>query len=156
MTRFRRQLRDDDSGVALVELALVLPLLAMLLFGMLDFGRALNYWLDTTHLANEGARYAAVNRNPSTTMSLQQWIKGQGTTAELRGDAPSNSVVSELQVCISFPGGKIVGEPVKVTATAQYKLFRFLGVELGSTTIKGTSVMRLEQIPTVYQAACST
>ena len=54
----------DEEGVALVEFALVLPMLVMLLFGMLEFGRAINYWLDANHLANEGVRFAVVNRNP--------------------------------------------------------------------------------------------
>ena len=47
-----------------MEFALVLPLLLLLVFGMLDFGKAYNYWNDATHLTAEGARYAAVNRKP--------------------------------------------------------------------------------------------
>ena len=39
---------DDESGQALVEFALVLPLLLLLVLGMVDFGKAYNYWNDVT------------------------------------------------------------------------------------------------------------
>ena len=54
----------DESGAALVEFALVLPLLLLLLFGLLDFGKAFNYWIDETHLANAGARFPHVPPAP--------------------------------------------------------------------------------------------
>ena len=55
----------DARGAALAELALVLPLLLLLILGMLDFGKAFNQWMSGTHLANEGARLAAVNYCPN-------------------------------------------------------------------------------------------
>ena len=64
------RLRHDESGVAITEFALVLPLLLLLLLGMIDFGKAINYWIDETHLANEGARWAAVNKNPGSGSGL--------------------------------------------------------------------------------------
>src|SRR5215210_2288874 len=76
----------SDRGVALVEFALVLPVLMLLLIAMLEFGKAFNYWIDQTHLANEGARWAAVNRNPSLTpltQSLQQYVGARANTDEL-------------------------------------------------------------------------
>src|ERR687888_909114 len=79
----RRVLRRcrDERGVALTEMALVLPLLLLLLLGMIDFGKAINYWLDETHLANEGARWAAVGNWPGKgTISLPNYILGQGDT----------------------------------------------------------------------------
>ena len=53
------RLSHEERGVALVEFALVAPILLVLLFGMLDFGRVFNYWIDATHLANEGAGVGA-------------------------------------------------------------------------------------------------
>jgi Flp pilus assembly protein TadG len=152
MTRISRALRDD-AGVALVEYALVVPLLVALLFGILDFGRAFNYWLDETHLANEAARYAAVNRNPSTTQTLQEWIRSQGTTKELRDG--TGSVKEKLKICITFPVGQVVGDPVKVEATARYQWLRVLGISALSTQIKGSSTMRLEAPPSNYSAGCT-
>jgi len=57
----------NERGTALVEFALIAPLLFLLIFGIIDFGRALNYYNETTQLAGQGARAAAVNRNPDGT-----------------------------------------------------------------------------------------
>jgi len=75
--------------VALVEFALVAPLLLVLLFGMLDFGRAFNYWIDTTHLANEGARWTVVNSVPSASGTLQTYLRSRADTDELRNGGSS-------------------------------------------------------------------
>jgi Flp pilus assembly protein TadG len=151
----RESLRNDE-GAALIELVLVLPLVLVLLFGMLDFGKAFNYWIDETHLANEGARWAVVNKNPGSG-SLQQYIQQQADTPELRNGGTS-SVPSPLEVCINFPNGTAdVGDPVHVTASATYNWLPFLGTRVGiaQTTITGSSTMRLEAVPTNYGAGCS-
>ena len=74
---------SDERGAVLVEFALVLPLLLILVFGMLEFGKAFNYWIDTTHLANEAARWAVVNNNPGAG-TLQEYIKSQATVGRPR------------------------------------------------------------------------
>jgi Flp pilus assembly protein TadG len=156
--RCARARAGSEEGVALVEFALLLPVLALLLFGMLDFGKAFNYWIDETHLANEGARWAVVNRNPSSSGTLQQFIKDQATTTELR-DGGTSSVPDAVQVCIEFPDGTSnVGDPVRVTLETTY---RWLGIitsqvpSLTQTTIRGQSTMRLEAQPTNYGAGCT-
>src|SRR5919199_6301171 len=71
----------EDRGVALTEMALVLPLLLLLILGMIDFGKAINYWIDNTHLANAGARLAVVNGNPCATAgSTSTCPNGTSTT----------------------------------------------------------------------------
>jgi hypothetical protein len=155
--KFSRRIRpSDESGAALVELALVLPLLLIVLFGMLDFGKAFNYWIDETHLANEGARWAVVDKNPGGG-TLQQYIQQQADTPELR-DGGTASVPAPLQVCIEFPNGTAeVGDPVHVTTSVTYNWLPFLGNELGiaATTLTGSATMRLEALPTTYGAGCS-
>ncbi|MEK6275159.1 MAG: TadE/TadG family type IV pilus assembly protein [Actinomycetota bacterium] len=146
----------NEEGTALVEFALILPILALLLFAMLDFGKAFNYWIDETHLANEGARWAVVNRNPGGG-SLQEYISQQATTDELRNGGTA-SVPNPAQVCISFPNGTSnVGDPVEVTMSATYHWLPILGsrIGIGQTTITGSSRMRLEALPTNYGAGCS-
>lgn len=51
-----------DRGAAAVEFALMLPLLLLLVFGIIDFGRALNAQVTITQAAREGARLAALNQ----------------------------------------------------------------------------------------------
>jgi hypothetical protein len=143
----------------MVEFALVLPVLLVVLLGMLDFGKAFNYWMDTTHITAEGARYAAVNRkpDPGSGTSLQQQLRDQADTAELRGGG-SASLPTPAQVCISFPNGTHnPGDPVEVRMTFTYHWLAFLGSNVGITTktVTSTSTMRLEAIPTNYTAACT-
>ena len=52
--------RADDRGAAAVEFALVLPLLLILIFGIIDFGRLLNAKITLTEAAREGARATAL------------------------------------------------------------------------------------------------
>jgi len=153
--RLLHMLRREE-GTALVEFALILPILALLLFAMLDFGKAFNYWIDETHLANEGARWAVVNKNPGGG-SLQQYILSHATTAELRNGGTA-SIANPAQVCITFPNGTSnVGDPVRVTVSATYHWLAFLGSRIGitQTAIAGSSNMRLEALPTNYSAGCT-
>jgi Flp pilus assembly protein TadG len=132
----------EESGQALVELVIVLPLLLLLLFGIAEFGLALNAANDETHLASEVARYAAVNQNPAAKGTLAEWAISQADT---------NFLQSNGQVSICFPKGTAnVGDPVQVTVKAPMHWLPIL--ELGETTISGTATMRLEAPPTVDSA----
>ena len=55
---------DRESGQAMVEFALILFPLLLLVAGIIQFGIGLNYWLDMQRIANQGARWAAVNNWP--------------------------------------------------------------------------------------------
>jgi TadE-like protein len=152
----RRPLLRQDSGAALAEFALVIPVLLVLMLGMLDFGKAFNYWIDETHLANEGARWAVVDQNPGAG-TLQSYIQEQATTEELRLGG-TGSVPDPAQVCISFPNGTSrVGDPVNVSVSTTYNWLPFLAsrIGVGSTTISGSATMRLEAVPTEYGAGCT-
>jgi len=59
MRNLLRRLRSD-GGQAVVELAFVLPLVMLILFGIIDFGLALNNYNADTNLANLAARSASV------------------------------------------------------------------------------------------------
>ena len=50
----------DDRGAALVEFALVFPFLALILFGIIEFGLAMNDYQSLRQAAREGAREAVV------------------------------------------------------------------------------------------------
>lgn len=53
----------NSKGQAIVELALILPLLLFLIIAMIDFGRVLNAYLVANHASREGARQAAVGKS---------------------------------------------------------------------------------------------
>src|SRR5262252_10068455 len=54
--------RGRDRGATAVEFALLLPILLLIVFGIIDFGRALNTQITLTQAARVGARLAAVNQ----------------------------------------------------------------------------------------------
>jgi Flp pilus assembly protein TadG len=63
MDRQRSSSRNArDRGATAVEFALVLPLLLLIVFGIIDFGRLLNAQLTLTQAAREGARLAALGQ----------------------------------------------------------------------------------------------
>ena len=63
----RRRLRED-RGAALVEAALVLPMLLMLTFGIWTTARAWNVHNVLDHAAREAARYAATTPDSLTVL----------------------------------------------------------------------------------------
>jgi hypothetical protein len=144
----------DESGVAITEFALVLPLLLIVLLGVLDFGTAFSSWIDQTHLANEGARWAVVNKNPGSSGTLQDYIRSQADSDQLRNGGTA-SLPDPMQVTICFPNGTSnVGDPVEVRTSIEYNWLPFLGdrLSIGTTTIETTARMRLEALPTNYGA----
>jgi Flp pilus assembly protein TadG len=56
-------------GVTVVEMALVLSMLLMFLFGILEYGRYLMVLHTANNAAREGARYAVVHTGDGTTQS---------------------------------------------------------------------------------------
>ncbi len=153
----RRRAQPGESGAALVEFALVMPVLFLVLFALIEFGRAFNYWLDANHLANEGARWAVVNKNPGTPETLQRYIQQQADSGELKNGS-GDAITCAASVAIEFPAnpatatsGK-VGDPVKVKVSAAYNWMPLIGNEIGvfTTTLVGSATMRLEALPTNY------
>ncbi|MCC6381994.1 MAG: pilus assembly protein [Dehalococcoidia bacterium] len=61
-----RRLRESEKGQTLVEFALVLPFFLVLIFALVDFGRAYYTWQVVTNGAREGARAAAVQSDNAT------------------------------------------------------------------------------------------
>lgn len=63
MRMSRRVARNGERGQALVEFALILPILLILLLGILDFGRAVAAYNSVSNGARSGARVAIVNQD---------------------------------------------------------------------------------------------
>jgi Flp pilus assembly protein TadG len=136
----------------MVEFALILPLLLLLIFGILEFGRAINYWIDANHLANVAARWAVVNNNPGTadSQTLQQEILDQADSDEMQAAA---------QVCIEFQDDTPeIGEWVEAKVTVDFDWMPYMDnvLGVGSTKLTGTARMRLEQEPTEYDDLCES
>jgi Flp pilus assembly protein TadG len=148
---------EGERGVALIEFALVLPMILLLLLGMIDVGKAVNYWNDETHLANEAARYAAVNKSPVTGTTINQAVRDEADSAELRNGGTGSISTPGVRICIWFPQNTnladdpvrdhAIGDPVQVTVHAQYNWLAYLvgkGLPVHSD-LTATSTMRIEQ-----------
>jgi Flp pilus assembly protein TadG len=144
--------RSRERGQALVEFALIAPLFIALVAGVVQFGVALNYWLDLQRLANQGARAAAVNCNPSgvctktgaTTLEqklvLDVTAKGNNPTADVcYGDWPLVTTGDPANTAKA-------GDPVRVRLQTNYDFVPI--VKVGTITLTATATMRLESTPT--------
>jgi Flp pilus assembly protein TadG len=129
---------SHQRGQALVEFALVVPILLILVLGIVDFGSALRSWMAVTNSAREGARAGAVGANCE---DIRQ--RAVGTSAGLLTGADVS-----VENCQGQPGTSVV-----VTVTHDYSfvtplgsvLTTFSGGALPSTiTMISSSDMRIE------------
>lgn len=79
-----RRLRGDRGATA-AEAALVLPVILMILFGIIDFGRLLNAQIVVSQAAREGGRAEAVGASASTRATDAAQSLGPVSTAVLEG-----------------------------------------------------------------------
>ena len=142
MTRIRKRLRSRrdarDSGAAAVEFALVLPILLLLVFGIVDFGRLYFTQITLTDAAREGARVLALEGAAGSGYSATQ--------ASDDAEARVQDAVSGVDGAVNVSSGTCTdGQPVTVTVTTDFSFLTPLpdlaGI-LGITTVTGTGVMR--------------
>jgi len=132
--------RSGQRGQALVEFALVLPLLLIVVFITVDFGVGLTRWIAITNAAREGARLGAVGAAEGAirqkTIDTSDGILSAGDIEVGFSDADGN-------------GGIDPGDSVVVDVSYNYDLItplgRFLTVTFDSLTLSACSDMRVEQ-----------
>ncbi len=129
--------RKTETGQTLVEFALVLPMLLILMFGIVDFGRAFYTWLTVTNAAREGARVGATQMDTST---INTRIS----------DAMGPLGTSDLVITLGNVQGPR-GEPITVDLVYDFDfvtpigpLVALAGGSLSTPTISGHASMRLE------------
>jgi Flp pilus assembly protein TadG len=124
----------------MTETALVLPVLALLLFAIIQFGIAFGDYLSLTDAVRIGARQAAVSRRLANPV--------QATTDKLIAAAgglnPSSTV---LKITVTAPDGTpatfVAGSDVKVVATYPYDINLF-GFVVSSGRMSSSTVERVE------------
>lgn len=106
----RRSRSDRQDGAAAVELALVLPLLVMLLFGIIQFGIIFAQELGIGNGAREGARFAVSSPNITCTQ----------LTTKAR-QASQTVLVTQAAVTVGVTRGSDPGTATNVCGSAANK-----------------------------------
>jgi Flp pilus assembly protein TadG len=157
--------RDRAIGQALVEFALVFPVIVMLAFGFIDIGRAVFGYNTLTNAARQAARVAAVNQvdpaaGPWACVANKPVQSAASPSWTFRGCAMTAGAavgVTDSDVSISYaapPGttlqcssGLTVGCIVSVTVTADYvPLTPVAGSLIGPISMSATSAMPIERL----------
>lgn len=94
-----------DRGAVAVEFALLLPILLVIVFGVVDFGRAWNMQITLTQAAREGVRLAAL---------------GTGDPAQRTRDAAAPTVTSIGVAVTACPSPADPTRNARVDATKQF------------------------------------
>ena len=104
-----------ERGAAAIEFALLFPLLMLIVFGTIDFGRALNEQITLTQAAREGVRLDALGA-PDVVAQTQAAATGLSpvdvtVTACPPGAAPTDNAVVNVSYQFNFvtPIGAIAG-----------------------------------------------
>lgn len=133
LRRIKHSLIRSERGAAVVEFALVLPLLILLVFGIIEFGRAYNLYLGVTHAAREGARIASVRNGTGVT---DDEIKDQVVARSALDITTSNVEVTPAG--LKTPGQAITVR-VRYPVTLTIPLLGSYSIDL-----KSEGIMRIE------------
>ncbi len=159
----RRRRNRKQAGQGLVEFALVFPMIAFLIFAVIDIGRAVYAYNTITNAARQGARVAAVNQVTTSNTTCQEakpvedplnpeWsIKACAAAAGV-GLGVTTSAVT---VGYSVPSGSTiscsptlnVGCLATVTVTYAWSpITPIAGTLIGAITMSSTSQIPIERV----------
>ena len=143
-------LRSDDQGLALIEIAMVMPIFLILMLGIFTFGVALNNQLILTQAVGAGAQYLQQIRSNTTNpcADAAAKVKGAATnldttqitiTVTMNGTTPSQPGNS----CSGHQSDLVQGAPVSVSATYPCNLTIY-GVNYAPSCLLRASVTEYE------------
>jgi Flp pilus assembly protein TadG len=124
----------NERGQTMVELALVLPLLVVLVFGICQFGIAFNNYLTLTDAARAASRKGAVSRGMANP-------QGSCESAGYAAGGNLNNPGTDFKVMCSSSWG--AGTDVTVTASYPYAI-NLMGWVVASGQLTATMKERVE------------
>jgi Flp pilus assembly protein TadG len=122
-----------DRGAAAVEMALVLPMLLLVLFGIIDFGRAFDTQMQLTQAALEAVRFKALGGTDADATS-----RALSATGGLASPAPT------ITFPLTCPAGNATAN-AKVTVSYSFQFITPLGPMasfFGASTLPGIGTVR--------------
>jgi Flp pilus assembly protein TadG len=122
----------SEQGQSLTEFALALPILALLLFAVIQFGIVFNNYVTLTDATRAGARKAVVVRRDGNRVPL--------TVAAVRNSADD---LDQGDLDVYVESSWEPGSDVKVNATYPYRI-SLLGMVVKSGRLSSTTTERVE------------
>ena len=139
-----RALWRREEGSALVEFALILPLLVLLLFGVIEFGLLLYNQQVITNASREGARYGIVARVPErrSVAEITQVVNDYCASNMITfGSGTPSTTANPHSLTATF------GDDLTVTVSFQYDFLvlpGFIGSLIGGTDLRAETTMKYE------------
>ena len=134
-----RSFRHDSRGQALLEFALILPILLMLVLGIVEFGRVWNLAQLMSDVTREGARRSVIADNSITEQSVRDFMIAKLAT----GGVPASAITVTFLNCGTCATPWHGGEYQTVTVTIPYR-FMFFGNVFGQIPLVSSFTMRTE------------
>lgn len=132
--------KRETNGTALIEFALVLPLLVMILFGIVEFSLALYDKAMITNASREGARAGIVSQIPRVTPSEIEAVVNnycQSFLISFGSNTPQTTVTP----------GLVFGDDLTVTVTYVYSFLvlpNLIQTLTGPIQLTATTIMKME------------
>jgi len=146
--------RHAQRGASMPEMAVAAVVFFLLLFGIVDFGRALYTYGFVAQLAREGARWYIV-RGTTSCANSQSLLNNCGANSSqvqayvrsLNEGATKTSLISVTAAPVSCPnGGTAAAAPgCTVAVTVTYPFAFAMGFMPGGITMSSTSTMVVSQ-----------
>jgi hypothetical protein len=151
-SRLRAQLaQSDEQGAVLVEFALVITLFLFLVFGLVDFGLAINTKTQIAVGGREGARLGTVNLDAGAVETRVRDVTGDLNQTDLTVTIECRQPDGSLCNGGGTPPGSLSlgqsGDSVVVTVDYLYQMFTPLPNFLGGGSqipLKSMTEMRIE------------
>lgn len=93
----------EEEGAAVVEFALVLPIFFLIVFGIIDFGRAFYTVNNIISAVREGSRYGAILAAPMSTTGQQEIRDRVRNVSQPFG----SDTLEDAQIEIEFDGERL-------------------------------------------------
>ena len=138
-----RLCRRNRQGASAVEFALVAPVFVVMVFGLIEFGRAIMVQQVMTNAAREGARLAILDSPTPVATTVKNTV-----VSYLHGCGIPAATTSNVTLSPAEPSTAQNGDTVTVTIQLPYSSVSWLPspMFLTSKTLQVTCVMRRESI----------
>jgi hypothetical protein len=151
--------RGDERGAAIVEFALVVPILLSFLFGVAEFGVAFDAHSATRHGTREGARAGVVADFGGVSTCPLVGVAAGTPTAELICLTKDRIGLNESQtrVMVAFDGANEQGGTLLLcTQYPVTSVTRLFAAVLDGQTLRTEVSMRIEEVDEDLVAAAET